>query len=124
MASRPPGLIYAVDERPPGPQLALLGLQHAGMIAVYLVLIVIIVRAAGVADGVALSAIGMGLVAIALASALQALRLGPVGSGYLAPPVYSAIYLGPSVLAAHARGLPAGRAMAAFAAVLWLVPPR
>ena len=48
MASRPQDLIYAVDERPPGPQLALLGLQHAVMISVYLVLIVIIMRAARV----------------------------------------------------------------------------
>jgi hypothetical protein len=30
-----------------------------------------------------------------------------VGSGYLAVPVFSAIYLGPSVLAAKAGGLPA-----------------
>src|SRR5260221_10907775 len=115
MASRPQDLIYAVDERPPGPQLALLGVQHAVMISVYLVLIVIIMRAARVTDAVALSAVGMGLVAIAVASALQALRLGPVGSGYLAPPVYSAIYLGPSVLAAETGGLPAGFGMTGFA---------
>jgi xanthine permease XanP len=118
MASRPQDLIYAVDERPPGPQLALLGLQHAVMISVYLVLIVIIMRAARVTDAVALSAVGMGLVAIALASALQALRLGPVGSGYLAPPVYSAIYLGPSVLAAETGGLPAVLAMTVFAGLV------
>src|SRR5882724_6725670 len=118
MASRPQDLIYAVDERPPGPQLALLGLQHAVMISVYLVIIVIIMRAARVTDAVALSAVGMGLVAIALASALQALRLGPVGSGYLAPPVYSAIYLGPSVLAAETGGLPAVLAMTVFAGLV------
>ena len=71
MASRPQDLIYAVDERPPGPQLALLGLQHAVMISVYLVLIVIIMRAARVSDAVALSAVGMGLVA----NRLETIRL-------------------------------------------------
>jgi xanthine permease XanP len=71
MASRPQDLIYAVDERPPGLQLALLGLQHAVMISVYLVLIVIIMRAARVTDAVALSAVGMGLVA----NRLETIRL-------------------------------------------------
>ena len=50
------------------------------------------------------------MIALAIATALQALCRGPVGSGYLAAPVFSAMYLGPCLLAAHAGGLPASPA--------------
>ena len=55
------------------------------------------------------SAIGLAMIAIAFMTVLQSLRLGPVGSGYLCPPLVSAIYL-PSSLAVglvlrHCRGL-------------------
>ena len=65
--TRPEDLIYAVDERPPWPRLVLLGLQHAMLMSVYLVLIVIVFRHA----------------------------------------VFSAIHIGPAVLAANTGGLPA-----------------
>lgn len=118
MARRPDDLIYAVDEWPPWPHLLLLGLQHAALIAVYLVLIVIIVRAAGASPQVESNAVSMGMIAIGIATMLQAIWKGPVGSGYLAPPVYSAIYLGPSILAAHAGGLPAVFGMTIFAGLI------
>ena len=84
--------------------------------SVYLVLIVIVFRRAGAAPATTMSALGLGLAALAVGTALQAMRLGPVGSGYLAAPVFSAIYLGPSLLAAHAGGLPAVFGMTLFAA--------
>jgi xanthine permease XanP len=65
-----------------------------------------------------LDAISLGMIALAIASVLQALRAGPFGSGYLAVPVYSAIYLGPSVMAAKAGGLPAVFGMTIFAGAL------
>ena len=46
---------------------------------------------------------------------------GPVGSGYLAPPVFSAIYIGPAVLAANTGGLPAVFAMTIFAGAVEIV---
>ncbi|MEM7122134.1 MAG: solute carrier family 23 protein, partial [Pseudomonadota bacterium] len=118
---RPEDLIYAVDERPPPLTLAALGFQLAALLAVYLMLIVIVFRAAGASHETTISATSLGMIAIAVATMLQALRRGPIGSGYLAPPVFSAIYLGPSVLAAESGGLPAVFAMTVFAGLIELV---
>ena len=129
---RPDDLIYAVGDRPPPGPLIALGLQHAALASVYLVLIVIVAHAAGATDQTALSMVSFALVALAISSALQA---SPVGSGYLAIPVYSAIYLAPSVLAAHTGGLPLVFGMTIFAGLVqaslsfglrnlrWLFPP-
>lgn len=46
---------------------------------------------------------------------MQALPHGPIGSGFLAPPVFSATYLGPSVMAAELGGLPLVLGMTLFA---------
>jgi NCS2 family nucleobase:cation symporter-2 len=115
---RPEDLIYAVDEVPPWPRLLALGLQHALLISVFLVLLLIVFRHAGATPATTMSALGMGMAALAAGVALQALRLGPVGSGYLAAPVFSAIYLGPSLLAVGSGGLPAVFGMTLFAALV------
>ena len=87
MAKRPEGLMYAVDEVPPWPRLVLLGIQHAALMAVYLVLIVIVVRDAGAPHHDSVSAVSLGMIAAAIAMMLQAIWRGPVGSGFLAAPV-------------------------------------
>ena len=69
-------------------------------------LIVIVARAAGAPDHTAMAMVSLGMIADAISSSLQALWKRPVGSGYLAVPVFSAIYLAPAILAAKA-GLPA-----------------
>ena len=107
MTKRPKGLIYAVDERPPWPTLLLLGLQYAGLVTVYLVMIAIVFRAGGAPHSDTVSAISLGMIAVAISTMLQAVWKGPIGSGFLAAPVFSAIYLGPSVIAAKSAGLPA-----------------
>ena len=104
--TRPEGLLYALDEWPPAPRLLLLGLQYAVMDAIYLVLVAIILRAAHVDAATSVNLMGIACVAVAIGTALQALPRGPVGSGFLAPPVFSATYLAPSVLAAQAGGMP------------------
>ncbi len=116
--TRPEDLIYAVGERPPWPRLLFLGAQHAVLMSVYLVLIVIVFRHAKASDAATLNALGLGMIALAISTVLQALWKGPVGSGYLAPPVFSAIYIGPAVLAADTGGLPAVFAMTIFAGLV------
>ncbi len=99
MATRPSNLTYAVDDLPPTGQLVLLGLQQVCLIAIYLVIVVIVVRAAQAPHAVAQSAVSWGMIALGIAAMLQAVWKGPIGSGYLAPSVLSAIYLQPSLLA-------------------------
>ena len=88
--------------------------------SVYLVLIVIVFRRAGVAHDVTTSAVSLGMIALAISTSLQAVWKGPIGSGYLAAPVFSAIYVGPAVLAAQAGGLPAVFGMTIFAGLIEL----
>ncbi len=107
-------LIYRVNDKPPFPKLLLLGLQHVTLMSVYLVIIVIVVRACHLNQTAEIDAVRMGMLALALATTIQALR-PPFGSGYLAAPVVSAIYLKASMLAASAGGLPLVLGMTIFA---------
>ena len=68
MATRPDDLIYAVDEWPPWPKLVLLGLQQAILSAVYLVLIVIVARAARAPAETAMSMVSLGMIAVAIST--------------------------------------------------------
>jgi NCS2 family nucleobase:cation symporter-2 len=118
MRSPPANITLGVDETPSPFHLALLALQYAFLLCVYLVIVVIVVRAAGADPETARSAISMAMIASAIGTGLQALPRGPIGSGFLAPPVFSAIYLGPSILAAKAGGLPAVACMTVCAGLI------
>ncbi len=103
---RPPNLLYAVNEWPPPLRLALLGCQYAVMAAIYLILVTIILHHARATQTMSVDAMGIACVGLAIGTVLQALPRGPVGSGFLAPPLFSAVYLAPSVLAAEIGGMP------------------
>jgi xanthine permease XanP len=88
------------------------------LMSVYLVLIVIVFRSADASHAATLNALSLGMIALGISAALQAIRKGPIGSGYLAPPVFSAIYIGPALFAADTGGLPAVFAMTIFAGLV------
>jgi xanthine permease XanP len=117
-SERPAGLTYSVNESPPPLRLAMLGFQYAVMSAIYLVLVVIIVRHAHVSQPMAVGLMGIACVGLAIGTALQSLHRGPIGSGFLAPPVFSAIFLAPSVMAARIGGMPLVFGMTLFAGVV------
>ena len=118
---QPSSIAIGVSQQPPPLQLLLLGLQYAFMVCVYMVIVVIVVHAAGASSETARSAVSLAMIASAIGTALQALHRGPVGSGFLAPPVFSAIYLGPSILAAKAGGLSAVACMTVCAGLTEIV---
>jgi xanthine permease XanP len=117
-SKRPPNLVYAVDEWPPPFRLALLGTQYAVMSSIYLVLVVIVLREAHASPTESIQVMGIACVGLAIGTALQALPHGPIGSGFLAPPVFSAVYLAPSVLAAQIGGMPLVFGMTLFAGIV------
>ena len=112
---RPSELTYALDERPPWTHLIGLGFQHVAVICPYLVMVALVAQAAKLPHEAALSAVGLAMIAVALMTILQSLRLGPVGSGYLCPPVVSAIYLPSSLAVASSFGIAAVCGMTIFA---------
>lgn len=115
---KPASLLYGVDERPPLSVALLNGLQHAGVIAINVVYPVIVFRSAGVASETITALIGIGFCILGIATFLQALPKGPVGSRYMCPATFTATYLAPSVLAAKTGGLSLVFGMTIFAGVL------
>jgi len=112
---RPPDLIYALDEMPPWPHLLGLGFQHVAVICPYLVMVALVAEAAKLPHAAAQSAVSLAMIAVAFMTVLQSLRVGPVGSGYLCPPVVTAIYLPSSLAAAASIGISAVCGMVMFA---------
>src|ERR1700722_19096016 len=115
--SRPKELTYALDERPPWIHLVGLGLQHVAVICPFLVMVALVVEAAKLPHEAARSSIGLAMIAVAFMTVLQSLRLGAVGSGYLCPPVVSAIYLPSSLAVASSFGVAGVLGMTIFAGI-------
>jgi xanthine permease XanP len=115
VSERPVELVYALEEMPPWPHLLGLGFQHVAVICPYLVMVALVAEAAKLPHATAQNAMSLAMIAVAFMTVLQGLRLGPVGSGYLCPPVVSAIYLPSSLAAASAAGIAAVCGMVIFA---------
>src|ERR1700751_485123 len=60
----------------------------------------------------------LGFIVLAISTLLQALPRGPVGSRFLAPSIYTGVYLAPSLLAVKMGGLPLMWGMTIFAGVV------
>jgi xanthine permease XanP len=112
---RPADLIFSLDEIPPWPHLLGLGFQHVAVICPYLVMVALVAEAAKLPHAAAQSATSLAMIAVAFMTVLQSLRLGPVGSGYLCPPVVTAIYLPSSLAVAGSIGISAVCGMVIFA---------
>src|SRR5215472_10988413 len=115
MAERPKELTYALDERPPAFELLALGFQHASAICPYLVMVALVAAAGKLSHDAARNALALAMIAVAFLTVLQSLRLGWIGSGYLCPPVVSAIYLPASLASAGTFGFPVMCGMVIFA---------
>src|SRR5882762_5203094 len=115
---KPANLVYGVEEAPPHLVTLISAVQHVGVIAIFMIYPLIIGREAGVAADVLASMLRMGMLALAVAVLLQALPRGPVGSRFLAPSIFTGVYLAPSLLAVKVGGLPLVWGMTIFAGVV------
>jgi len=115
---RPPDIVYGLEEAPPPVVTMLLGVQHVGLIAINLVYPLLVFRVAGAPADAVVDLIGSGMLVLAAATLLQARRVGPFGSGFMSPAVFTATYLGPSLVAAKVGGLPLVFGMTMFAGFL------
>jgi NCS2 family nucleobase:cation symporter-2 len=103
---KPLNVVYGVDERPPLAVTAVSGLQHVGLMSIYLVYPVLIAKASGSTAEVAAAMVSATLLALAVGTILQVVRIGPFGSGFLCQPIPTVVYLVPSLIAARHGGLP------------------
>ena len=102
---KPANIIYGLEESPPILVTVGNGLQHIGLIAINLVYPLLVFRAIDTPVDLVTNLLSSGMLVLGVATFLQALRLGPIGSGFMCPATFSATYLGPSLLAAKGGGL-------------------
>ena len=117
-AKKPSNLIYGLDDVPPLPITLFNGVQHVGLIAINLVYPLLIFRVVDAPVHLVTNLLAVGMLVLGIATFLQVMRLGPVGSGYMCPATFTATYLAPSLLAAQIGGLPMVFGMTAFAGLL------
>jgi NCS2 family nucleobase:cation symporter-2 len=115
---KPSTLVYALEDKPP-PLITLFnGIQHVGLIAINLVYPLLIFRVVDAPVDTVSGLLSVGMLVLGVATFLQALRLGPIGSGYMCPATFTATYFAPSLLAARLGGLPLVFGMTIFAGAL------
>ncbi|MGP8231266.1 MAG: uracil-xanthine permease family protein [Methylovirgula sp.] len=112
---KPASLVYGAEEKPPIPIIVVSAVQHVAVIAIFMIYPLIIARQAGAPAAEIAAILRVGALALAVAVVLQALPRGPVGSRFLAPSIFTGIYLGPSLLAVKLGGLPLVWGMTIFA---------
>lgn len=115
---KPANVLYGVDDTPPGSVTLLTAFQHVAVIAINLIYPVLVSREAGGSSKLVSDVVSMALLAAGVGVILQAFPRGPVGSGFLCPPVPSAVYFVPSLLAARRGGLPLVFGMTVFSGLL------
>ena len=106
MAKKPANLIYGLDERPPLGTTLLLGFQHILALSSAFVYPVILLQETGILPEQAERMIHASMIVMGIATILQTLRYGRIGSGYLCPEQVGPAYLPVSILAVKTGGLP------------------
>lgn len=102
---KPANLLYDVDESPGAGTLILLGFQHIFLISIAFVFPVLIVDAIDGTSADARQIISVSMLITGIATILQGLQRGLVGSGYLCPLLNGPAFLSASVLAGKTGGL-------------------
>jgi NCS2 family nucleobase:cation symporter-2 len=94
-----------VEDVPPASVMVLMSLQHALAMSSTLILPVVLVQEIGGTQVTAVAFVQGSMLAGGLGTILQALRRGPVGSGYLCPSLTGPAFVPATLLAAKAGGL-------------------
>ena len=111
-----PELIYGLHDVPPLFVVVVSGLQHIGLLSVFLLFPLLIIKEVGMPADLSANVLSLAMMALGIATLLQAWP--KIGSGFLSPATLTAIYLGPSLAAAKLGGLPLVLGMTIFAGVI------
>ncbi|HHI87638.1 MAG TPA: xanthine permease, partial [Candidatus Cloacimonetes bacterium] len=119
MIQKPTNLIYGVNDKPPLTVTIFLGLQHVFVIFIAMIFPVMIVKhlGANIDPRTASGFISITMISSGIVTIFQALKKGPVGSGYLCPSVCGPSYMQASFMAISSGGLPVLFGMTAFVGV-------
>ncbi len=105
MALKPANLIYGVDEKPPLQICVILAIQHIFFLTSGLIVASIVMREVGGSPELINQVISMAMIAGGIATILQALGKGPVGSGYLCTQGIDPTFISTSILAGTVGGI-------------------
>jgi len=105
-AKKPSSIVYGVDDRPPLILLLLNAIQLSTLISVTLLFPLVVGAQAGLDPEQLGTLISLSFIALGIGSMLQALRRGPLGSGFLLPSNFTSAYVPASLLALKQGGLP------------------
>lgn len=103
---KPATMVYGVDEATPPALTIITAIQHVGVIAMFLIYPLVVSKQAQLGADEVLNILQMGMLVLAAAVFLQGLPRGPVGSRFLAPSIFTGVFLAPSMLAVKAGGMP------------------
>jgi xanthine permease XanP len=115
---RPLNIVYWLNDSPPLGVTILSGLQHVGLVSIFLLVPVLACREAGLAPEKIVDVLALSMLVMAVGPVLQRFGRGGVGSGFLCPPIFAAPYLPAAVLAIQAGGLPLMFGMTIFAGLV------
>src|SRR5579871_3334195 len=116
--TKPANIAFGVEESPPPTVTLISAVQHVGVVSIFMIYPLIICRAVAASPEEVANVLRMGMLALGIATLLQALPKGPVGSRFLAPSIFTGVYLAPSLIAAKLGGLPLVWGMTIFAGVI------
>ncbi|MGH8634432.1 MAG: uracil-xanthine permease family protein, partial [Burkholderiales bacterium] len=123
-ARKPANVVYGVDEAPPFGVTALSGLQHVGLISIFLLYPLLVSREGGLSVEQTSDSLSLTMLVLGIGAILQSLPSGPVGARYLCPPVCTAAYLDPALLAVKTGGMALVFGMTAFGGLVEVVLSR
>lgn len=103
---KPINIIYGVDEKPPFVTTLMLAIQHILLMSGSLIFPVLIVQSIDGPSEIIQGMVSMSMIAGGVGTIFQALKRGPIGSGYLAPEGGSEPYLPGAFLAVQTGGYP------------------
>jgi xanthine permease XanP len=95
-----------LDERPPLPVLAVIGLQYVVVLSIPLIYAVVVASAAGESLDQEINLVSLSMIGAALGGLLQGMKIGPIGSGFLIIPNLSSVHLAGSLVALRIGGMP------------------
>jgi len=98
-------VVYALNESAPAAVTLTMMLQHLIALSTYLVLPALVIAEAGGTKIEAMHFVRITMLVTGIATLLQCLSRGPIGSGYAVPQLAAPIFFGVSVIAAHEGGL-------------------
>ncbi|HOD74602.1 MAG TPA: solute carrier family 23 protein [Syntrophorhabdaceae bacterium] len=106
MAKKPANLLYDVDDRPPAGVCVVLAIQHIFFLTGGFIVVAIVMGQMGCSPELIRNVVSITMIAGGMATILQALNRGPVGSGYLCTEGTDPSFLSISILAGSVGGLP------------------